>query len=109
MKLILTVYTDEYLTEVKRVIEVDHLKVPYRVALEVAKSLDDLDLDNETDVLSLISGNIDRVDKIIKATFGVTDSELECVDVAELGSVATEIYKWAIDKFNGIKGGQEKN
>lgn len=107
MNLVLNIYTDDTLTELKRVAEADRLKIPYRVALTVAQSLDDLNLDDEKEVLNLISGNVDKVDKVLKATFGVTDTELECVDLMEMGSIAKEIYSWAIGKFTEIKGGND--
>lgn len=109
MNLVLNIYTDETLTEVKRVAEADRLKIPYRVAMTVAQSLDELDINNQDDLLKAITGNLDKVDKIIKATFAVTDTELECVDVAELGNVVMEIYKWGLEKINSLKGGNEKN
>lgn len=109
MNLVLNIYTDETLTEVKRVAEADRLKIPYRVAMYIAQSLDKLDVKNDNDLLNFVGENIDKLDKIIKATFGVTDTELDCVDVSELGAVAMELYKWGIDKINSLKGGQEKN
>lgn len=110
MNLVLNIYTDDTLTEIKRTVEADKLKIPYRVALTVAQSLDHLDLNDESEILNLIGANADKVDKIIKATFGVTDTELECVDFAELGAVVTEVYKWALEKIKSLnKGGQEKN
>lgn len=111
MILQLNIYTDETLTEVERVVEADRLKIPYRVALTIGEALDELDLDtlNDNDVFKLITGNVDKVDKIIKATFGVKDSELERVDVVELGNVAVELFKWGMDKISSLKGGQEKN
>lgn len=111
MNLVLNIYTDDTLTEIKRTVEADRLKIPYRVALTVAQSLDDLDLDNVNDkqVLNLITGNLDKIDKIIKATFGVSDTELECVDVSELTNVAMELYNWGLEKISSLKGGNEKN
>lgn len=111
MNLVLNIYTDETLTEVKRVAEADRLKIPYRVALTVAQSLDELELDaiNDKQVFKIITENLDKVDKVIKATFGVTDTELECVDIAELSTVGMEIYKWGLEKIGSLKGGQEKN
>lgn len=111
MNLVLNIYTDDTLTDIKRVAEADRLKIPYRVALTVAQSLDELELDaiNDKQVFNLITGNLDKVDKIIKATFGVTDTELECVDISELGNVAMEIYKWGVEKISSLKGGNEKN
>lgn len=109
MNLVLNIYKDDTLTELKRVAEADRLKIPYRVAITVAQSLDEIDVKNESDILRFISGNLDKVDKIIKATFGVTDTELECIDISELGAVALELYKWGVEKISSLKGGQEKN
>lgn len=111
MNLVLNIFTDDTLVEVKRVVEADRLKIPYRVAINVAQALDDLNINELEDnsVLKLITGNLDKVDKIIKATFGVTDSELEFIDVTELGAVAMELYKWGIEKINSLKGNTEKN
>ena len=108
MHLTLNIYTDETLTEIKRVAEADGLKIPYRVGIYIAQSLETLDIKNNNDLLHFISGSMDKVDKIIKATFGVTDTELEYVDIAELGAVAMELYKWGLDKIKGLNGG-EKN
>ena len=109
MQLKLNVYKDDTLTELDREVTADKLKIPYRVAMYVIQSLDDIDLDNETDVLKLLTSNVDKVDKIIKATFGLNDDELECIDAAELVATAKELYQWAIGKVNGIKGGNSKN
>lgn len=109
MKLVLNIYTDDTLTVLKRQAEADRLKIPYRVAMYIGQSLDTLNLKNEDDIIKFVTGNLDKLDKIIKATFGVTDSELECVDVAELGVVATEVYKWGIEKLQSLKGNDSKN
>ena len=109
MKLVLNIYTDDTLTELKRVAEADRLKIPYRVAMYIGQSLDTLNLKNEDDIIKFVTGNLDKLDKIIKATFGVTDTELECIDLAELGAVATEVYKWGIEKLQSLKGNQSKN
>ena len=109
MKLSLNVYTDETLTEIRRVVEADKLKIPYRVALYVAQSLDTVNFKNEDELFKFIIGSLDKVDKIIKATFGVSELELECVDVMELGAVGVEIYKWGVDKLNSMNGSTSKN
>ncbi len=109
MKLTLNIYKDDTLTEIKRVAEADKLKIPYRVAMYIGQSLDTVDIKNENDLFKFVINSLDKVDKIIKATFGVTETELDCVDVTELGKVAVELYKWGIDKMNSIKGGGSKN
>ena len=109
MNLVLNIYTDDTLTTIKRQAEADRLKIPYRVAMYIGQSLDTVSLKSEDDILKFVTGNLDKVDKIIKATFGVTDTELECVDVAELGAVASEVYKWGIEKLQSLKGDDSKN
>lgn len=111
MKLVLNIYTDDTLVELARTAEADRLKIPYRVITYVAESLESVDIENEVDVANFIISNVDKLDKIIKATFKITDTELECIDVMELGDVGVEIYKWALDKINGLKtkGAKGKN
>ena len=109
MNLVLNIYTDDTLTDIKRVAEADRLKIPYRVAMYIGQSLDTLDLKNEDDIFKFLTGSMDKLDKVIKATFGVTDTELDCVDVAELGAVGVELYKWGIEKLQSLKGNNSKN
>ena len=109
MRLALTVYTDETLTEVKRVAGAEGLRIPYRVAIYIGESLDKIDLNSTDDIFKFVTGSLDKLDKIIKATFGVSEAELDCVDVAELGAVGVELYKWGMEKLNSLKGGSEKN
>ena len=109
MKLVLNIYTDDTLTEVKRVAEADKVKIPYRVAVNIISSLDGKDIKNDNDLIAFVGNSVDKLDKVVKATFGVTEAELDCVDIGELGAVALELYNWAMDKVKGIKGTQEKN
>lgn len=110
MLLKLTVYKDESMTEVKRVVKADRLKIPYRVAMYLIQSLDGVDLDDEDEIINLITKNVDKVDKIVKATFGVSESELDCIDGAELVTMLKDLYSWAIGKANSLKTeGSEKN
>jgi hypothetical protein len=109
MKLALNVYTDETLKDVKRVAEADRLRVPYRVAIYIGESLDKLNFTDTDSIFNFVTSNLDKLDKIIKATFGLSEAELDCVDVAELSAVGVELYKWGIEKLNGLKSGNEKN
>lgn len=109
MRLKLNIYTDETLTEIKRVAEADRLKVPYRVAIYIGQSLENINIKNEDDIIKFITSNLDKLDKIIKATFGISETELDCIDIADLATVGTELYKWAIEKFNSIKSDNSKN
>ena len=109
MRLKLNIYTDETLTEIKRIAEADRLKVPYRVAIYIGQSLENINIKNEDDIIKFITSNLDKLDKIIKATFGISETELDCIDIADLATVGTDLYKWAIEKFNSIKSDNSKN
>lgn len=109
MRLTLNVYTDETFTEIEKTLEADSLVIPYRVAMYIGQSLDTINFDNTDDLYKLAINSLDKIDKIIKATFKISNSELDRVNVVELGSVAMELYKWGLDKFNGMKGDNEKN
>ena len=109
MNLRLHIYEDETLTNVKRVAEADRLKIPYRVAIHLIESLESLNLDSEADLIKLVGSSASQVDKIVKATFGVSELELDCVDAGELGTVAVELYKWAMEKVKSIRGNNSKN
>ena len=50
------------------------------------------------------------MDKIIKATFNVSELELDCIDTMELADVAMEIYAWGVEKIKSLKqGNNSKN
>lgn len=103
MNLMLNIYTDDTYTEIKRAVEADRLKIPYRVAIYIGQSLENLNLQNENDIMKFIGSNMETIHKIVKATFGISEQELDCVDAMDLIEVGKELYKWGIEKFNGIK------
>lgn len=105
----LTVYTDDSLSEVAREVTTEGIKIPYRTSIEIIKSLDGMDIDNDSELLNLLISNVDALDKIIKATFKVTEDELSCIDTAEIISVGKELYEWTIDKIKNMKGTDSKN
>lgn len=110
MQLRLNVYKDESFTEVKRTCEVDFIRVPYRVAMYVAQMLDQVeDFTDERQILKMIAGSGEYLTKIIKATFGVSETELECVDIVELGDTAMEIYRYVLGKFRSLRGNEDPN
>lgn len=107
MHLVLNVYTDDSLTEVKRQAEAEELKIPYRVITYVAQAFDTVDFKNENEIFDFIIKSMDKVDKILKATFGLSELELECINAAELVPVVKEIFAWATGKINGLKNGDD--
>lgn len=110
MNLVLNIYKDESLTEVKRVAEADKLKIPYRVTLYLINSLEGIDVKNQNDLLNFIGKSTDKLDKVIKATFKVSEAELDCIDSMELIPVAMDLYNYATEKMNSLKkGNNQKN
>lgn len=110
LKLQLTVYTDDDLSEVKEVVEADELKIPYRVAGYLLQSMENLSFDDKEGMFNFVAGNTEILDKVIKATFRVTDNELACINATELISVGREIAKWVMDRVSSFKqGNNSKN
>lgn len=105
MNLKLTVYMNDELREVKRIVEADELKIPYRVTGYLLQSMENLSLDDKEGMFNFIAGNTEILDKIIKATFGVSELELECINTTELVGVGMEVAKWVIEKVNALKKG----
>ena len=110
MELRLNIYKDESFTEIKRTCSVDRLRVPYRVAMYVAQMLDKVeDLTDEKQVMKLIASSGDYLTKVVKATFGVSETELECVDIGEMYDVGMELYRYAVERFKSLTGSQDPN
>lgn len=108
MNYTLTIYSDDTYTEIERVVEVDELKIPYRVAMTIIGTLDDIDINDTDDLIKWLSGNVGLVDRVIKATFHVSDSELERIDAMEIIETVKDLYRWTINKVNDIHGDKSK-
>lgn len=104
----LNIYSDETYTEIERVASADELKIPYRVAMSIVENLDEVDLQNTDELMGWISSNIAIVDKIVKATFHVTDQELERVNAFELIESVKSLYAWTTKKLTAMKGNKKK-
>lgn len=107
MNLKLNIYTDESLAEIKRTVEAEEVKIPYRVAMNIINSLEGVSVKNNDDLISFVGKSIDKLDKIIKATFKVSESELDCIDASELITVCVDLYNWALGKMNKFNGGND--
>ena len=105
----LKIYTDNTLSEVKEVRDVPRIKVPYRTAEAVMDMLDELgDLKNINgfNALTVALKNRRHLTVVVRATFGLTDEELECVDMMELGDVANEITGYVMSKIESLNTGE---
>lgn len=110
MRLILNVYTNETFSEIKRVCEAERVRIPYRVGIYVAQMLDQVDdITDEKQILKVVTSSTAQVTKVIKATFKVSEAELDCVDIGEMYDVAMELYRYAIEKFQSLNGDNSPN
>ncbi len=94
--------TDE-LKKVKRTETAEKVKIPYRVALRLIKSLDGTSIEEEENLIRFVTGNIEKVDKVIKATFDITENEMECIDMMDLIEVGKELFAWVMDEVKKLK------
>lgn len=97
----LTIYTDESMTEVREVREVPRMKIPYRTATAVMNMLGDLDLENmnEMAILGMVLKNEYHLTRVVRATFGLDESDLDFVDVVEMGDLAKDIVAYVVQKM----------
>lgn len=104
----LKIYTDESLAQVREEREVPRMKIPYRTADAVLEMLGDLDFDNldEYKVLKLMLKNKNHLNTIVRATFGLSEDDLACVDVMDLGDLARDIISYVVEKMAALGFGE---
>lgn len=100
----LTIFTDGSMREVREVREVPRMKIPYRTAQHVINMLENLNLDSMSNeaVLGMVLKNEHHLTRVVCATFGLAEEDLECVDVVELGDLAREIVAYVIQKMSDL-------
>ncbi len=103
MRYALNIYTDDSFTDIKRVAEADRCKIPYRVSMNLITSLEGIDLKDADDIIRFLATMPDMLDKIVKATFHVSELELECIDVMEFGPILKDMYDWAMTHVKGLE------
>ena len=107
----LTIFTDESLTTVREEREVPRMKVPYRTADAVLDMLADIDFHNvdEYKIISLVLKNKKHLTTVVCATFGLSEEDLACIDIMELGDLAKEIVRYVVEKIAEFSGTLEDN
>ncbi len=95
----ITIYQDDTYTEIRETREADRLKVPFRVGQYVVNTMSKLDYKDEQKIIGAVLDSEEQITKIVKATFGLTDEDLETVDMIELGDVAKEIINFVLAKI----------
>lgn len=95
----LKIYTDDTFTEVREEREVERMKIPYRVSQHVVNILSSVDLDNDKEVLSKVLESEAQITAVVRATFGLTDEDLDGVDTMDLADLAKEIIGFVANKM----------
>lgn len=101
----LTIYTDDTYTTVREVRERDKMKIPYRVGQYVIKAVTGLDLSDDKAVLSKLLESEEQITAVVRATFGLTDEDLDHVDLLELSELAGQIVDFVLSKINDLGAG----
>ncbi len=105
----ITIYQDDTYTEIRETRECDRIKIPYRVGQYVINTMSKLDYKDETKVVGAVLDSEEQITKIVKATFGLTDEDLETVDMMELGDVAKDIINFVLAKISEMGVGIDEN
>lgn len=97
----LKIYTDETLCTVREEREVPRMKIPYRTADAVLDLVAGLDFEHmdEYKVLSLLLQNKHHLTAVVRATFALSEEDLGCIDIMELGDLAREIIRYVMEKM----------
>ena len=105
----LKIYTDASFCDVREVREVPRLKIPYRVGQYVVKMIQDLDLTDVDKIFHAVLDAEEQLTMVVRATFGLTDEDLDCIDVMELADTAKEIVGFVMGKMSelGIGAGAD--
>ena len=107
----LNIYTDETFTQVKEVRSCDKVKIPYRVGQYVVNLLANADFGDDQDILKKVLSSEEQITKIVCATFGLKEEELELIDVVELTETAQQIVAFVVEKLSdmGVQIGESKS
>lgn len=102
----LNIYTDGSLTEVKEVREVPRMKIPYRVGQYIVKVISDLDMGEDQKILDTLLASEEQITAVVRATFGLSEEDLDCIDAMELADLAKEIIAFASGKLAELGKGR---
>lgn len=105
----LTIFADESFTEVREVRERDRMKIPYRVGEYVVAAISEVDLNNDEQIIKKVLDSAEQITAVVRATFGLTDEDLDHVDMMELADLGREIIGYVVQKMAdmGVRIGAE--
>jgi len=95
----INIYTDETYSEVKETREAARIKIPYKVAKDVLQIVQGLDLADDRAIFQQLLKSEEYITRIVKATFGLTEDDLEYIETGELYDTGKEIVQFVIDKM----------
>lgn len=95
----ITIYQDDTYTEIRETRECERIKIPYRVGQYVVNIMSKIDYTDEKKIIGAVLDSEEQITKIVKATFGLTDDDLETVDMMELGDVTKDIINFVLAKI----------
>lgn len=95
----LTIYTDESFTAVREVREADRMKIPYRVGQYVVNAIAKTGLEDEQKLVKLLLDSEEQLTAVVRATFGLSDEDLNGIDVMELADLGREIIGFVVGKM----------
>ena len=101
----LTIYTDDTYTAEREVRTAEKMKIPYRVGQYVIKAVAGLDLNDDKAVLAKLLESEEQITAVVRATFGLTDEDLDHVDLLELSELAGQIIDFVLSKINDLGAG----
>lgn len=104
----LKIYTDESLVTLREEREVPRMRIPYRTADAVLDMLADIDFHNvdEYKIINLVLKNKKHLTAVVRATFGLSEEDLACIDLMELGDLAKEIVAFVMEKMAELGVGE---
>lgn len=95
----LTIFTDETFCEVREVRERDRMKIPYRVGQHVVNLISTMDLNDEQKIIRSVLDSEEQITAVVRATFGLSDDDLDHVDMMELADLGREIIAFVVQKM----------
>lgn len=103
----LKIYTDETFTEVREERVADRMRIPYRVGQYVVNAISTVNVNDDQAVLGKVLESEEQITAVVRATFGLTDEDLDGVDMMELADLAKEIIGFVVNKMAELGVGLE--
>lgn len=119
MDLKLTIYTDDYCTEVARVAVAKDFKLSTGICEDVLEAVHIDMFDGGVQALSadslisliasIVKDAFPFFKNIVKRIFDLTDEEIRYTDISEIITVIVGVVKYSVSKLDFSFGGKQKN